>query len=102
MYAVIALGGKQYRVIPGERLVVDRLPHAEGESFAPPVLLASDGKKTILDGAALKKVSVQAVVRSHGKGKKIRVFRYQPKSNWSKRRGHRSHVSVIEFEKIAV
>jgi large subunit ribosomal protein L21 len=102
MYAVIALGGKQYRVTPGERLVVDRLPHAEGESFAPPVLLASDGTKTILDAPALAKVSVQAVVREHTKGPKIRILRYRPKSNYMKRRGHRSHVSVIEIEKIAV
>jgi len=102
MYAVIALGGKQYRVTPGERLVVDRLPHAEGETFAPPVLLASDGKKTILEGADLAKVTVQARVREHKKGPKIHVFRYKPKSTWSKRRGHRSYISVIEIEKIAV
>jgi len=45
---------------------------------------------------------VSATVKSHQKGKKIRVLRYEPKSNWSKRRGHRSYQSVIEIAKIAV
>ena len=102
MYAVIALGGKQYRVTPGEKLVVDRLPHDEGASFEPPVLMAGDGSKTVLDPADLAKVTVSARVTAHQKGKKIRVFRYHPKHNWSRRRGHRSHQTVIEIEKIAV
>jgi large subunit ribosomal protein L21 len=102
MYAVIALQGKQYRVTPGERLVVDRLPHEEGATFTPTVLMAGDEKKTVLDEAGLKKVKISVRVRGHGKGKKIRVFRYHPKHNWSRRRGHRSHVTVIEIEKLAV
>ncbi len=102
MYAVIALGGKQYRVRPGEFLTVDRLPHAEGATFAPPVLLASDGDRTMIDAADLASVSVSARVREHGRGKKIRIFTYKAKHNVKKRRGHRSEVSVIEIENIAV
>lgn len=102
MYAVIALGGKQYRVRPGEKLTVDRLPHAEGETFAPPVLLASDGDRTVMDGADLAKVTVSARVRQHTRGPKLRIFTYKAKHNVKKRRGHRSDVSVIEIERIAV
>ena len=102
MYAVIALGGKQYRVRPGEKLVVDRLPHEEGTSFEPPVLLASDGDRTVIDPADLSKVTVSATVKAHVKGKKIRVFFYHPKHNWSRRSGHRSHQSLIEIDKISV
>ena len=102
MYAVIALAGKQYRVTPGERLVVDRLPHDEGATFSPDVLMAGTDGKTVLDAAGLKKVKISVRVREHRKGPKIRVFRYHPKHNWSRRRGHRSHVTVIEVEKLAV
>jgi large subunit ribosomal protein L21 len=102
MYAVIALGGKQYRVTPGEYLVVDRLHLDEGASFEPTVLMAGDGDKIVVDAAGLAKVKVSATVKSHQRGKKIRVLRYEPKSNWSKRRGHRSYQSVIEIAKIAV
>ena len=102
MYAVIALSGKQYRVTPGEKLVVDRLPHEEGATFAPTVLMAGDAKKTVLDEDGLKKVKISVRVREHRKGKKIRVFRYHPKHNWAKRRGHRSYVTVIEIEKLTV
>ena len=102
MYAVIALGGKQYRVTPGEKLVVDRLHLDEGSTFEPTVLMAADGDKVVFDAAGLTKVKVSATVREHRKGKKIRVLRYQPKSNWTKRRGHRSYQSVIEISKIAV
>jgi large subunit ribosomal protein L21 len=102
MYAVIALGGKQYRVTPGEKLVVDRLQLDEGASFEPTVLMVGDGDKVVIDAAGLKKAKVSATVTEHRKGKKIRVLRYQPKSNWTKRRGHRSFQSVIEISKIAV
>jgi large subunit ribosomal protein L21 len=102
MYAVIALGGKQYRVTPGEYLVVDRLHLDEGASFEPTVLMAGDGDKVLVGADEIAKVKVSATVKSHQKGKKIRVLRYEPKSNWSKRRGHRSYQSVIEIAKIAV
>ena len=64
-YAVIALGGKQYRVREGERLLVDRLKHDEGESFQPRVLATGDGEG-IADGGA-----VTATVEEHLLGKKI-------------------------------
>ncbi len=100
MYAVIGLAGKQYRVREGERLVVDRLPHEAGAAFTPRVLLAADGKRTLLDAKALAKVSVSVRVCEHRKAAKIRVLRYHPKSHWTKRRGHRSHVTVIQVERI--
>jgi large subunit ribosomal protein L21 len=102
MYAVIALGGKQYRVQPGEKLVVDRLPHEEGSSFAPPVLMVGDDTMTVIDAADLAKVTVSATVKAHTKGKKIRIYHYHPKHNWSRRAGHRSHQTLIEIDTIAV
>ena len=79
MFAVISLGGKQYRVRKGEYLTVDRVHHPEGETFAPPVLFATDGDTAILDPMELAKVTVTATVDEHLLGPKIRVFRTSPR-----------------------
>ena len=94
-YAVIALGGKQYRVREGERLVVDRLHQDEGATFEPRVLATGDGDG-IADGGA-----VSATVEEHLLGKKMLVFTYKPKRNSRKRRGHRSRLSRVRIDSIA-
>ena len=94
-YAVIALGGKQYRVREGETLLVDRLSENEGASFSPRVLATGDGEG-IVDGGA-----VTATVEEHILGTKIRVFTYKPKRNSRKTRGHRSRLSRVRIESIA-
>jgi large subunit ribosomal protein L21 len=73
-YAVIAVGGKQYRVREGERLLVDRLAVEPGETFSPNVL-AVGGDKAISDGG-----SVTARVEEHVLGKKIVVFTYRARA----------------------
>ena len=94
-YAVIAVGGKQYRVREGEHLLVDRLAVEPGETFNPPVL-AVGGDKQISDGG-----SVTARVEEHLLGKKIVVFTYRAKKDSKKKRGHRSRLSRIQIESIA-
>ena len=93
-YAVIALGGKQYRVRTGERLLVDRLPQDAGASFEPRVLATGDAEG-IADGG-----SVSATIEEHLLGKKILVFTYKPKRNSRRRRGHRSRLSRVRIESI--
>ena len=93
-YAVIALGGKQYRVREGERLLVDRLAHDEGASFEPRVLATGD-EGGIADGGA-----VTATVEEHVLGRKVRVFTYKPKRNSRRSRGHRSRLSRVRIESI--
>jgi large subunit ribosomal protein L21 len=102
VFAVISLGGKQYRVRKGEYLTVDRLAHEPGSTFAPPVLLATSGDDVMIDAAALAKVTVTARVDEHMLGTKIRVFQYKPKKSTKKARGHRSRLSRITIEDIAV
>jgi large subunit ribosomal protein L21 len=93
-YAVIALGGKQYRVREGETLLVDRLPEDEGATFAPRVLATGDDDG-IADGGA-----VTATVEEHVLGTKLRVFTYKPKRNSRRSRGHRSRLSRVRIESI--
>ena len=97
MYAIISVGGKQYRVQEGERLLVDRLPHDEGKTFQPNVLLVGGDGDTRLapDG-----VTVTARVVGHVLGKKIRIGKYKPKSGYKRHTGYRSRLSQLEIESI--
>jgi large subunit ribosomal protein L21 len=98
MYAVIKVGGKQYRVEQGQKLLVDRQPHAAGEAFTPDVLMTG-GDEVVTDRDKLQgSVSVQVV--EHLRGEKIKVFTFKPKRGFKKTRGHRSELTRISVESI--
>jgi large subunit ribosomal protein L21 len=96
-YAIISLGGKQYRVREGERLLVDRLPHDEGKTFHPELLLVGGNGAPDLEP---KGVNVTARVVRHVLGDKIRIGKYRPKSGYRRHTGYRSRLSQIEIEAI--
>jgi large subunit ribosomal protein L21 len=96
-YAIISLGGKQYRVREGERLLVDRLPTAEGKTFHPDVLMVGG------DGAfevAPKGVQVTAKVVGSPLGPKIRIGKYKPKTGYRRHTGFRAKLTQIEIQSI--
>jgi len=96
-YAIISLGGKQYRVREGERLLVDRLAVEEGKTFHPDVLmLGGDGTFEL----APKSAKVTARVVGSPLGQKIRIGKYKPKSGYKRHTGFRAKLSQIEIESI--
>jgi large subunit ribosomal protein L21 len=96
-YAIISLGGKQYRVQEGERLLVDRVPTEEGKTFHPEVLmLGGDGAFEL----SPKGAQVTAKVVGSPLGKKIRIGKYRPKSGYRRHTGFRAKLSQIEIESI--
>jgi large subunit ribosomal protein L21 len=96
-YAIISLGGKQYRVREGERLVVDRVPTEEGKTFHPEVLMiGGDGNFDL----APKGVQVTAKVVGSQLGEKIRIGKYKPKTGYRRRTGFRAKLSQIEIQSI--
>jgi large subunit ribosomal protein L21 len=96
-YAIISLGGKQYRVREGERLLVDRLAVEEGKTFHPDVLmLGGDGTFEL----APKSAQVTARVVGSPLGQKIRIGKYKPKSGYKRHTGFRAKLSQIEIESI--
>lgn len=101
-YAIIEMGGKQYRVEKGDSVLVDRVREDEGAKLSPRALLYSgDGDdQTVFEGADLDKVTIEAVVAEHLKGEKIRVFKYRPKKRYRKTQGHRSLLSRLEIREI--
>jgi large subunit ribosomal protein L21 len=95
-YAIISVGGKQYRVREGEKLLVDRLKTDEGKTFNPDVLfLGGDG-----DGTLSPKTQVTAKVVEHVLGDKIRIGKRRAKTGYRKQTGFRAHLSQIEIQSI--
>jgi large subunit ribosomal protein L21 len=99
-YAVIEMGGKQYRVEKGDSVVVDRVDAKEGAKVTARAVLYAAGDKTVMDGPELDKVKVEAVVTEHIKGDKIRVFKYRPKKRYRRTVGHRSLLTRLEISDI--
>ena len=91
-YAIIRLGGKQYRVSEGERLVVDRLRLDESATFNPDVLFVGGGSDS---------ATVTARVVEHKLGPKIRIGKYKKRTGYRRHTGHRSRLSEIEIQSIA-
>jgi len=95
-YAIISLGGKQYRVREGERLLVDRVTTDEGKTFHPDILfLGGDG-----NGQLSPSTTVTARVVGHVRGKKVRIGKYRPKNGFRRHTGFRSALTQIEIESI--
>jgi large subunit ribosomal protein L21 len=84
-YAIIKLGGKQYRVREGEYIVVDRVKFDEGATFKPDILLGDSG------------VTVTAKVLEHGRGPKIRIGKYKKRTGYKRHNGFRAATSRVEF-----
>src|ERR671935_2571064 len=100
MYAVVKVGGKQYRVEKGESLLVDRMSASEGDKVTLDPLLLADGKNTVFEGSDLGKVKVEAVVTGHERGPKLHVLKFKPKRGYKRRTGHRSELTRLEIKDI--
>ena len=100
MYAIVRVGGKQYRVEKGDSLLVDRMPDDEGAKVALEPLLLADGDNTVLAGPDLEKVKVEAVVAGHERGPKLHVLKFKPKRGYKRRSGHRSDLTRLEIGEI--
>jgi large subunit ribosomal protein L21 len=98
-YAVISIGNKQYRVREGQRLLVDRVPHAEGKTFHPDlVMLGGDGDAKL--GADLKGKQVTVKVAEHVRGKKVIVGKHKRRTGYKRRNGFRASLTRIEVQSI--
>lgn len=101
MYAVIRTGSKQYKVSPGDRITIEKLDVAEGESCVfDDVLLLSDEKGLVSDPAKLAKVTVNGTVVKQGRSDKTIVFKYKPKKGYRRKKGHRQQLTLVQVEDI--
>ena len=98
-YAVISIGNKQYRVREGQRLLVDRVPHDEGKTFHPDlVMLGGDGDPKL--GSDFKGQQVTVKVAEHVRGRKIIVGKHRRRTGYKRRNGFRASLTRIEVQSI--
>ena len=98
MYAIIEACGKQYKVAEGDVVFFEKLDTEEGKkvTFSNVVLVSDEGKVEI-GNPYVKGYKVEGKVISHGKGKKIVVFKYKAKKNYRRKQGHRQPYTKVEI-----
>ena len=99
MYAIIATGGKQYKVSEGDVICVEKIEAEEGAKVTFDKVLAIGGEALkVADEVA--DANVEATVMGQGKGKKVVVYHYKPKTGYHKKNGHRQAYTRVKIEKI--
>ncbi len=101
MYVVFRTGGKQFRAQPGERLKVPSLGAEAGETVTfDDVLLLSDGEEVKVGRPTVNGATVRAEVVSHGRGKKVIVFKRKRRKGYRRKQGHRQNYTEIQVDEI--
>ena len=99
MYAIIATGGKQYKVSEGDVIKVEKLDAEAGNTVTfDQVIAVSDGDLKV--GDAVAKATVSATVMEQGRGKKVIVYKYKRKTGYHKKNGHRQAYTQVKIDKI--
>lgn len=102
MYAVIETGGKQYRVTPGQELLVEKLPAEPGDQWelGHCLMVVGDEGDTRVGSPYVDGAKAVATVVSQERGEKILVFKYKAKSNYRRRQGHRQYLTRLRIDRI--
>jgi len=101
VYAVIQTGGKQYRIKSGDKIKVEKIDAPEGSKISiPNIIAAYDGKDIKVDSKLLEKASVEGTILSHGKHKKVIVFKKKKRKGYQKKAGHRQDFTEVVIDKV--
>ncbi|HEY3432271.1 MAG TPA: 50S ribosomal protein L21 [Rhodocyclaceae bacterium] len=101
-YAVIKTGGKQYRVVAGEKIKVEQIPADVGaEITIDQVLMVGEGESVKIGTPLVSGATVTAKILSHGRHDKVRIFKMRRRKHYQKRQGHRQNYTEIEISGIA-
>ena len=100
MYAIIATGGKQYKVAEGDILNVEKLGVEAGGKVTFDNVLAVRNDDSIKVAADIAGATVEATVLENGKGKKVIVYKYKRKTGYHKKNGHRQQYTKVQIDKI--
>ena len=102
MYAVFKTGGKQYRAAKGDKLKIEKLDVAEGDSVAfDEVLLVGEGDDVKVGAPLVSGGKVEAKVLVQAKDKKVDVIKFRRRQNYRRTRGHRQHFTLVEITGIS-
>ncbi len=100
MYAIIATGGKQYKVSEGDIITVEKLDSQAGESVKFDQVLGISDQNLQVGDPYIKDASVDATVLDQGRGKKVVVYKYKRKQGYHKKQGHRQCYTKVRIDKI--
>ena len=100
MYAIIATGGKQYKVSEGDVLRVEKLGAEAGEKITFDQVLAVRDDASLKVGNDVSGAKVEATVLANGRGKKVIVYKYKPKTGYHKKNGHRQCFTEVQIDTI--
>ena len=100
MYAIIATGGKQYKVSEGDIITIEKLGVEAGEKVTFDQVLAVSDKDLTVGDPTVKGATVEASVVKEGRGKKVIVYKYKRKTGYHKKNGHRQAFTQVKIEKI--
>ena len=102
MYAVIKTGGKQYRIVAGEKLKVEQIPADVGsEIVLDQVFMLADGSDIKLGTPLVDGAKVTATIISHGRHDKVRIFKMRRRKHYQKHQGHRQNYTEIQISGIS-
>lgn len=100
-FAIIATGGKQHVVAPGQKLRVERLPGEAGDAVTfDQVLLSAAGSTVKVGTPTVPGAGVKATIVRQARSKKVTAFKYHSKNRYSKKRGHRQHFTEVQIESL--
>ena len=100
MYAIIATGGKQYKVSEGDIITIEKLGIEAGEKVTFDQVLAVSGDDLKIGNPTVDGATVDATVVKEGRGKKVIVYKYKRKTGYHKKNGHRQPYTQVKIEKI--
>ena len=100
MYAIIATGGKQYKVSEGDVIKVEKLDKEAGETVVFDQVLAARDDAALKAGADVAGANVTATVVKNGKAKKVIVYKYKSKKCYHKKQGHRQLFTEVKIDSI--
>ena len=100
MYAIIATGGKQYKVSEGDIVSVEKIAGEKGEAVTFDQVLAISDEGSIKVGGDVASAKVRGTVLEQGRAKKVIVYKYKPKKGYHKKNGHRQQFTKVKIEAI--
>ncbi len=100
MYAIIATGGKQYKVAEGDIIKVEKLGVEAGETVSFDQVLVVNKGELVVGNPTVANATVTATVVEEGKEKKVIIYRYKRKTGYHKKNGHRQPYTKVKIEKI--
>ena len=102
MYAVIKTGGKQYRVVTGEKIKVEQIPADVGSEITiDQVFMVGEGEAVKIGTPVVAGATVKATVVSHGRHDKVKIFKMRRRKHYQKHQGHRQNYTELRIEAIS-